>query len=177
MLALQTRSEVVRIDELAIPSFTRAAEYRDKESWEFTWAHHGGLWEIDITRGFPLSVLHGRYEEWSNSGGGEGVYSEGWDVTIGRALGETGWDTQPPEPLSMIPTHILWSGAIINTLVYAAVWFGLIIAPGAARRTVRRRRGRCVQCGYDLRGEFEKGCPECGWGRATGLCRISGERK
>ena len=25
--------------------------------------------------------------------------------------------------------------------------------------------GRCVKCGYDLRGDMEQGCPECGWNR------------
>lgn len=30
-------------------------------------------------------------------------------------------------------------------------------------RTVRRWRGVCVNCGYDLRGQRSVGCPECGW--------------
>ena len=30
----------------------------------------------------------------------------------------------------------------------------------------RRRRGWCPKCGYDIKGAFGEGCPECGWGRA-----------
>ncbi|MCC6678002.1 MAG: hypothetical protein IT436_12735 [Phycisphaerales bacterium] len=34
------------------------------------------------------------------------------------------------------------------------------------RRSERRlAHGLCPPCGYDLRGEFEAGCPECGWNR------------
>ncbi len=29
----------------------------------------------------------------------------------------------------------------------------------------RRNRGLCPRCAYDLRYEYENGCPECGWGR------------
>ena len=30
------------------------------------------------------------------------------------------------------------------------------------RRTRRRRRGRCLKCGYDLAGTVDEVCPECG---------------
>ncbi len=35
-------------------------------------------------------------------------------------------------------------------------------ATPAARRQVRRRRNRCVGCGYPLRGLTSNRCPECG---------------
>jgi len=35
----------------------------------------------------------------------------------------------------------------------------------ATRRMIRRKRGHCIKCGYDLRGDFSAGCPECGWRR------------
>ena len=31
----------------------------------------------------------------------------------------------------------------------------------------RRNRGLCPICAYDLRHEYHRGCPECGWGRAA----------
>jgi hypothetical protein len=33
---------------------------------------------------------------------------------------------------------------------------------GPLRRSRRRRRGRCLVCGYDLRGNVSGVCPECG---------------
>ena len=33
---------------------------------------------------------------------------------------------------------------------------------------VRRRRGQCVRCGYDLTGNTSGTCPECGTAAATG---------
>lgn len=46
--------------------------------------------------------------------------------------------------------------AILSTWVFLAAWQAL--------RMVRRARSQhCPGCGYDLRGEFEGGCSECGW--------------
>jgi len=97
--------------------------------------------------------------------------------------------TQRPtfRPLPYVP---LWPGFLINTLFFGGIWLGLFFGVGAMRRGVRRRRGRCPQCGYDLRGQSSEvsnqveddvrssaltsglrpltsgaGCPECGWGR------------
>ena len=36
---------------------------------------------------------------------------------------------------------------------------------GMPRRYARRLGGRRLACGYDLRGDLERGCPECGWRR------------
>ncbi len=39
------------------------------------------------------------------------------------------------------------------------------IAVPLVRQRLRAKRGRCLACGYDLRGNLEHGCPECGWRR------------
>ena len=47
-------------------------------------------------------------------------------------------------------------------------WLVFCVAPGFVRRRIRRRRGQCLHCGYDLRGQpppevgQSKKCPECG---------------
>jgi len=38
----------------------------------------------------------------------------------------------------------------------------------SAKRFIRARRGRCPRCGYELRGNMNAGCPECGWNRQEG---------
>ncbi len=45
---------------------------------------------------------------------------------------------------------------------YAAILWVLIPGPFALRRLIRRRRGLCLACGYDLRHGEHEACPECG---------------
>lgn len=45
------------------------------------------------------------------------------------------------------------------------------------RRTLRIMRfnmGECPRCGYNLRGDFDPGCPECGWGRDDERADVNG---
>ncbi|MEQ9095993.1 MAG: hypothetical protein RIE32_06990 [Phycisphaerales bacterium] len=64
-----------------------------------------------------------------------------------------------------LPLLPIWPGFLLNTLLYALLLFIAWRLPGVLRRAVRRRRGRCVGCGYD-RGGLDAGaaCPECGAG-------------
>ena len=64
-----------------------------------------------------------------------------------------------------LPLAPIWPGFVINTIFYAPIVWMLWLSPLVVRRFIRRRQGRCINCGYDLRGELESGCPECGWRR------------
>ncbi len=72
----------------------------------------------------------------------------------------TGW--LPYRDLAMTP---IWPGFAINTIFYAAILWLLAFGPFAVHRFIRDKRGRCIKCGYDLRGDFSAGCSECGWRR------------
>ena len=73
---------------------------------------------------------------------------------------------QSDNPFSgAFPLLPIWPGFIMNTLFYAAMLWLLITGPFVLRRLIRRKRGHCIKCGYDLRGDFDAGCPECGWNR------------
>ncbi len=67
--------------------------------------------------------------------------------------------------VQFLPLNPIWLGFAINTVFYASILWLLTLVPFSARQMIRRKRGRCNKCGYDLRGDFTIGCPECGWGR------------
>ena len=66
-----------------------------------------------------------------------------------------------------LPVHLIWPGFAVNTVFYALILWLLIPGPFVLRRIIRRKRGRCPKCGYDLRGDLSGGCPECAWGRES----------
>jgi hypothetical protein len=86
-----------------------------------------------------------------------------------------------PEPLSVrrplnrpgtwpigIPYRPLWTGLAFNILVLTVAWWIVLVVPFALRDAVlgalRRRRGLCPACAYDLRATpASSPCPECGY--------------
>ena len=91
--------------------------------------------------------------------------SEGYIYQFGS------WDNFVPR---VLPIRPIWLGFTINTIIYAMIVWMLWSSLFATRRMIRRKRGHCIKCGYDLRGhsggtsgggDFSAGCPECGWRR------------
>lgn len=72
-----------------------------------------------------------------------------------------------------LPTGIIWTGFIANTVLYAGLWAAVTVgAVAATRRTrvyLRRKKGCCIHCGYDLRGNTSGTCPECGSATAAAI--------
>ena len=100
----------------------------------------------DVAAGWPLLGLH-FFGPWS------------WaELEAGVNWNEDRWDFDLP----YIP---IWPGFAVNTIFYAVILWMLTLGPITARRMIRRKRGHCIKCGYDLRGDFSSGCPECGWRR------------
>ncbi len=65
------------------------------------------------------------------------------------------------EMISMgLPTEVIWTGFLVNTLLYAALLWLLICGPFVLRRFLRMRRGLCPKCAYPM-GESSV-CTECG---------------
>lgn len=108
-----------------------------------------------VQAGWPVRCLDGGW--WLND---EGMRE--YNDVVHLDLSEYSWVT----PYStFIPVGVKWLGLCIDTLLWAALLWTLFFGPGFLRRVARRRKGRCLTCGYDLRGIFEGGCPECGWRR------------
>ncbi len=62
----------------------------------------------------------------------------------------------------VLPLRPLWLAFAVNSLFYAIV-AGIVLASIVAlRRLIRRKRGLCVACGYDIRHAEHDVCPECG---------------
>lgn len=123
-----------------------------KPGWQIWW-----FWES----GWPLYALRG------------------WEVTQPGVDGTVSTHRQsliqiPPHMKpswarlgSGIPTEPSWVGIVINSIFYTACWYTVFTAGPFTRAILRRRRGRCPKCGYDLRGDYKSGCPECGWKRSV----------
>ena len=64
-----------------------------------------------------------------------------------------------------VPLRPIWPGFAINTLFYAAILWLFSLGPVTAHRMIRRKRGRCIKCGYDVSHAPHDRCPECRWER------------
>ncbi len=67
-----------------------------------------------------------------------------------------------PRSIPVLPLAIIVPGFTVNTVFYAAILWLDIPGPFALRRVIRRKRGLCIKCGYDLRHAEHRACPECG---------------
>jgi hypothetical protein len=63
----------------------------------------------------------------------------------------------------VIPLRPVWPGLLGNTATFTAAWLLAFLIPPLIRRALRKRRGSCPHCAYDLRATPPGSpCPECG---------------
>ena len=125
----------------------------------------------------------GRHALTSGSGNATDTYVQivlaGWPATcyqgttemFDQSLTHHGLFT-PPElasnlgvkPRRLVPLYPRWTGLAVNSVFYGAIFWLAIPAPKLLRRALRRRRGQCADCGYDLAHHEHDTCPECGTG-------------
>ncbi|MCA9278009.1 MAG: hypothetical protein H6815_04385 [Phycisphaeraceae bacterium] len=67
---------------------------------------------------------------------------------------------QSREHIIVIPTQFSTGRLAINWLIWFAAVTIVLVVPFRLRRVIRKRKGRCVLCKYDMRGLDR--CPECG---------------
>lgn len=77
------------------------------------------------------------------------------------------WGPRPGDDLDdvrLVPLWPVWGGLLFNVILYSWVFWIVISSLWWVRRIVRQHFGRCVHCGYDLRGRTasSRACPECG---------------
>lgn len=75
-----------------------------------------------------------------------------------------------------LPLRPQLGGFVIDWMLYSVLWLLPLWLVGAARRSLRRRGGRCPTCGYDRRGlAHDAACPECGMTPASAFLPHSGQ--
>jgi hypothetical protein len=109
-------------------------------------------------------------------------HAAGWPRLCLRSLEDANGDLHHAIVLSesghltmSLPLQPVCQGLLVNSLVFASPWLVAFFGFAPARRIMRRRRGRCPRCNYDLRSDLDNGCPECGWGR--GRVSLKQEKK
>jgi hypothetical protein len=106
--------------------------------------------QVELFRaGWPLSCVEGRR------------------TTLGSQRSARGLLAVPLErigakPMRRVPLLPVWEGLLANTAFFAALFWLAVPGQIALRRGLRRRRGRCPGCGYDVAHADHASCPECG---------------
>jgi hypothetical protein len=95
-----------------------------------------------------------------------------WAVESGGALKNSLTVRENLATLRALPHAPIWPGFAADVAVHSAAWLMLLVAVQSVTAWIlakwRKPAGCCPKCGYDLRGDFGPGCPECGWNRAIG---------
>lgn len=108
----------------------------------------GGGWPQDVVMiGWPSRCL------WGVKGGVEQRQCEGL-IEVPEWLETIRFVHNP------LPVRPWWPGMAADIALFGGGWMAVLAGPGAATRWLRRRRGGCVACGYDVKGVAV--CPECG---------------
>lgn len=119
------------------------------------------IWDAEA-RGWPLLALWSKPRSWYEAldGTRHHLPTEGAIELPLSPFTDGMGDVMP----KVLPLRPIWPGFSINTTLYAAIVWMLWSSPFVVRRFIRRKRGLCIKCGYDLRGHSGGGgvCPECG---------------
>lgn len=117
-------------------------------------ADPNGFLQIEIREsGLPMTSFRG-FRTWD---GRNKISTKSGCVTIPNGLiSSYGWR----QAIAFLPLRPVWPGFVVNTILFASVFWILFATPFALRRWWRARRGLCAKCAYPI-GASDT-CTECG---------------
>ncbi len=121
---------------------------------------------VAIACGWPLRCLTGRADSTRTSGAsGSSNWRarDQWIFDIPKSGGLTEFLTNR----AFLPLRPVWTGLLLNSALFSTCWALTLFSIPKIGRQIRRRRGRCPTCSYDLNHNLAPGCPECGWRRES----------
>jgi hypothetical protein len=132
----------------------------------------GKLQRVEVERfwvGWPTRAMR-TTRVWKFTSLGYGTWVSGAEAEPIGLIGKLQRGHQSFSPRTFPPTWPLWPalpGFVMNTMFYGVVgWLtvrGMVWIVRAGTRRVRRKRGQCVVCEYDVSGLDR--CPECGYAK------------
>ncbi len=91
--------------------------------------------------------------------------SEAW-IYAGNTPPSFRWNIvldEQPHGRTILPLRPIWSGILTDIAFFALLWLAITRLWWWLLRRVRRSRGGCESCGYDMRGRTrDEPCSECG---------------
>lgn len=146
------------IANISVPGIEQQVILYGSNKWSKGW---GGFIMFRTKVGWPMRSLSSGY-----SGIRAGINSAGkWENLRAWELPNNLPKLFPATPQLILPYEVLWLGFLTNTIFFGGPLFLLLQALRPLKSLYRRRKGVCPMCAYNLRGDLENGCSECGWGR------------
>lgn len=127
-------------------------------SWAREEVDEHGYWGIEDAHGWPWVALWGRIQHDPSTGAWS---SRSGAVIVSDTMAE-------PIALRFLPLLPVWNGFAADVMVFGFAWAVVWLIAASVAHLRRTRAGKCPECRYDLAGQAQPGCPECGWGRDVG---------
>lgn len=132
-------------------------------NWSSAWTVRSGPM-FEVRSGWPVAAMRSRrVTNWDDEKFTYATQCDGLEIpasSLGERMRFTLEGNSLNSPYRPVPLVPVWPGFAVCSVFWAGVIGAVWNVPGMVRGAVRRRRGLCAKCAYELRGL--SACPECG---------------